>query len=343
MSWVESQDGHKRWDQPIDGQIWFWNPETGKLYYVDKSGLKSTEHTYAEWLAAGWRGLDRVSIRQEMEGEESGRPRPETPAEMTLRAKAQDIRAPFDQLGFKNVSYEWRSEKNCLAYDIDGRWVPVKTAEKTRESGIGEESGKLHQQRIEGEIDPVGRGVVVGTIDLVPRTPGKYDGLEEMGTGKNQVPENVVTAAWLEAVEIGKKRWKRIATVKPRDERASEPLASANRQNELIYGLLQLAGEVLDLKIGPGNALQYVCHQHVSSPDGTFVMIYGCEKQGWRQGANLEAVESKLSDSFYALLGISNASFVEHLLRDFGNRLGISRLRSIAIRRDGLDAYWLFE
>lgn len=334
VGWIEGPDGHKQWDEPIGGQTWFWNPKTDKLYCVDKSEQKSPEHTYTEWLAAGWQGLDRTSMKRAMEEEPSSRPRPETLAELTLRAKAQSISTPFDELGFKKISYEWKSDKGHLAYDIDQRFVQTK-------------SDKPHEQRIQGEIDPVFSGVIVGTIDLVPRTPdkygGKYDGLEEMGTGRNQVPESVVTEAWSEAVAAGMTRWKLIARVKPLDESSSKPLISAERQNELIYGLVQLAGEVLDLKIGPGNALQYVAHQHVSSPDGTFVMIYGRERLGWKQDIILDARGSEHSDSFYALLGISNASFVVHLIRDFGNRLGISHLKSIAICRGGLDVYWFFE
>lgn len=323
-AWVEGDDGHQRWDQPLGDQTWFWNPHTGKLYYSDGSGRKSTEHTYAEWLAAGWRGLDRESLSHAMIGDPSGRPRAETPEERTLRARSQKVKGPFEEFGFSKVDYRWDTEQGRLAYDID---------ERRRDD---------HNQRIEGQIDPEGRGVVVGTIDLVPRPPaGKYDGLEEIGLERWQLPESVAEKGWQDAVVKGEERWRGIAKAAPRDA-PSDRLNAAEKQNQLIYGLVQLAHEVLDLEIGPGKALQYVAHRHISSPDGILVMAYGRAKLGWKEkDVTLDA--SAPEKTLYALLGITNATFVQWLIVEFGNRLGISRLSSIGVRRGGYDVYWYFQ
>ena len=58
---------------------------------------------------------------------------------------------PFLELGFTKVELERKKEKDRLGFDISGR-----------------RRGQVDQW-IQGEIDPAGRGVIIGTIELVPR------------------------------------------------------------------------------------------------------------------------------------------------------------------------------
>jgi hypothetical protein len=242
-----------------------------------------------------------------------------------LDAKRRDVGEPFRALGFTKIEYSWREDTGVLEYDIDDRLV-----------------GNTNQ-RIQGHVNPAERGVVVGTIELIERTePDNYAGYYELGNGKRQVPEHVAQEAWAAAVKVGRRRWEAIAAAKPKDTLPAAPLTVANRQNELIYGLVLLAHDVVGLTIDKAHPFTYVAHQHVSSPDGHLVMVYGGAKH-WTGGEVSYSVETSSADEgFLALLGITNASFVEHLITQFGNRLGITRLASIVVRNNGLDVYWMF-
>jgi hypothetical protein len=241
-------------------------------------------------------------------------------AQRTSEAIRREVRGPFEKLGFKKIEYSWNGDKQMLYFNIDERVRPTVT------------------HWIQGLIDPAGNGVVIGTIELVPRGNDQYGGANEMGNLRGQVPEAVVTDAWNEAVAKGRDRWKLIKTTAPADL-GSAPLVSAERQNELIYALLQLAVDVLDVRIRP---LKYVCHQHVSSPDGNRVMIYGRTKRNWMSDVTYTVSDAEPEDSFLALLGVSNAGFVQKLIEQFGTRLGISRLASISVCMNGLNVHWNF-
>lgn len=231
---------------------------------------------------------------------------------------------PFRRLGFTKIEHELKPNGR-LAFDIDGR----------PRGGV--------EQRIQGEIDPVDKGVIIGTIQLVARDDDPYAGCEEMGNGKNQIPESVAEAGWRSAVEKGRSRWDGIAKAKPKDAVSAELLTVAERQNELIYGVVQLANEALDLNIGPKNPLRYVAHQHVASLDATPAMVYAGVNRAWKtQDVTYVVAGPEPNEPLLALVGISNASFVQYLIEQFGNRLGIARLESIAVRRFGLDVYWYF-
>ncbi|MEV4318147.1 hypothetical protein [Actinocrispum sp. NPDC049592] len=243
--------------------------------------------------------------------------------ELTLSAAARKETDPFGRLGFTKVALSWSDEKERLKYDVDGR--PRNEIE----------------QRIEGDVDPFGNGVTIGTIELVRRTPGRYDGLEFMGDNRTQVPKDVVVKAWQEAVEAGRKRWARFVNPKSTDL-PDAPLLKADNQNDLIHAVTLLADNVLKVRLDAKNPLRYVCHQHVSSPDGGIVMIYGRELLSWKDKEFTYPAAERPDDAFLALLGISNGAFVQHLIEQNGNRLGITRLASISVRRGGLDVYWTF-
>jgi hypothetical protein len=247
-------------------------------------------------------------------------------AQRVLDAKQRDVVGPFRKLGFTKVDYSWREDTGVLEYDIDDRLV-----------------GKTNQ-RIQGHVDPTGRGVTVGTIELVERTETDlYAGYYELGENKRQVPEAVAKAAWTTAVGVGRQRWAKIAAAKPKDAPGT-PLTVADRQNELLYAVTLLAHDVVGMTVDKARPLTYVAHQHVSSPEGHLVMVYGGAKHNWTNGADVtyDAATSGADEGFLALLGITNASFVEHLIIQFGNRLGITRLSSIVIREQGLDVHWTF-
>jgi hypothetical protein len=71
------------------------------------------------------------------------------------------------------------------------------------------------------------------------------------------------------------------------------------------------------------------------------VMAYGRHVHQWGKE---ESIPCRPGDEqFSALLGITNASFVEFLIRQHGLDLGIKGMTLISIRRGGLDVYWEFE
>lgn len=230
---------------------------------------------------------------------------------------------PFLDLGFTKVELK-RKENGHLEFDISGR-----------RRGVVD-------QWLQGEIDPVGLGVIIGTIDLVPRTLNKYGGLEEVGPGKHQIPENVARDQWNKVVGNGQRRWKGVVGATPGDKSQPPTLAKAERQNELIHALVLLANQALGLGIGPAKPLRYVAHQHVSSPDGGVMMAYGRADRGWATQDTTYVVTAQPTEPIYALLGTTNASFVQFLIEQSGARLGISRLESITVDRMGLDVRWTF-
>jgi hypothetical protein len=231
---------------------------------------------------------------------------------------------PFLDLGFTTVKLEPKNENGNLGFDINGR-----------------QRGQVHQ-RLEGEVDPAGRGVIIGTIELVPREDNPYAGMEEIGTSRWQIPEAVAQEWWHKVVAKGETRWEGIVGAKPRDTTALPALVTAERQNELIYALVLLANQVSDLGIGPNNPLRYVRHRHVISVDGGLIMAYGRATRGWQTQDMIYMVNGKPTEPMLALVGISSASFVQFLIEQFGHRLGISRLVSITVSRMGLDVSWNF-
>lgn len=207
---------------------------------------------------------------------------------------------------------------------------------------IGERPRNDVKQWIAGEIDPAGRGVVIGTIELVPRVLNPYGGCEQIGDRRGEIPEEFARDEWKKAVDKGRERWAGVVAAKPQDEGAPQAVVTAERQNELIYALVLLANEALNLGVGPVNPLRYVSHQHVSSVDGGTVRVYGGTIHPWGGEGVTYPVSEGPVEPLLALLGISNASFVQHLIEQFGHRLGISRLVSVTVERMGLDVRWNF-
>ncbi len=243
--------------------------------------------------------------------------------ELTLAAATRKEMEPFKHLGFTKVTLAWNEEKGRLEYDVDGR------------------PGKGVEQRIQGDVDPFGNGVTIGTIELVSRPVDPFGGRDFMGKGPNAVPREILEKTWGDAVVTGRKRWARFVHPKIMDQ-PNAPLVTADNQNDLIYAVTLLADNVLKIRLDGKNPLKYVCHQHVSSPDGNQVMIYGRELRSWKDREFTYPAAENPSDEFLALIGITNGAFVQHLLEQNGNRLGITRLESISVRRGGLDVYWTF-
>lgn len=92
----------------------------------------------------------------------------------------------------------------------------------------------------------------------------------------------------------------------------------------------------------PRDNSQPAAHEHVSSPDGGIMMVYGRAKRGWATQDTVYLVTAQPTEPIYALLGTTNASFVQFLIEQFGTRLGISGLEPITVGRMGLDVRWTF-
>jgi hypothetical protein len=231
---------------------------------------------------------------------------------------------PFLDLGFKQVKLTPNETNGHLGFNIDGR-----------------QRGEVGQW-LEGEIDPVGRGVIITAIDLNPPAEHPDAGKHTVGTRKIEIPEAVALLWWNKAVAKGRERWAGIVGARPRDTADPAGLATAERQNELIYGLVLLANQALGLGIGPDNPLRYVCHGHVASVDGGLMMAYGRHDRAWETQDMVYLVSEQPTEPLLALLGTSNGSFVQFLIEKFGHRLGISRLVSVSVSRLGLDVHWNF-
>jgi hypothetical protein len=231
---------------------------------------------------------------------------------------------PFLNLGFTKVDLPRNETNGRLGFHISGR-----------------PRGQV-EQWITGEFDQAGRGVIIGTIELNERVNHRYAGAEQIGTGRGQVPEDVALLEWNTVVRKGGDRWAGIFGARPQDAAAPAALATAERRNGLIYGLVLLANQALNLGIGPGNPLRYVGHEHVASVDGGLTMVYGRHTRAWATQDMIYMVNDKSTEPLLALLGTSNANFVQFLIEQFGHRLGISRLESVTVCRMGLDIHWNF-
>lgn len=62
--WIKQDvSSHLKWDTPIEGYTWYYNPATDSIYYIaSDTGRKSSEHPYLEWLKSGWLGLGNEEI-----------------------------------------------------------------------------------------------------------------------------------------------------------------------------------------------------------------------------------------------------------------------------------------
>lgn len=277
---------------------------------------------------------------------------------------------PFVLLNFTEIEHKWVLDQSLgrwvFKFGLGGRPVPeeqrkskVQPVSLSQPSNVPPPPPKMPppllmeptqqppvpvvpMQQVQGEIDHVGKGVIIDTIQLAEVARGEYDGEHDLWNSetKRGVPPEVVKNAWRKAVEDGARRWDNNMHTK---REYFEKYPKVLQQNHILNGIVELGREVLYPHFSAQDSLRYVLHRHISSQDGLKVMIYGREFLGWKnKDVAFDAVEHQGDEGFLAMLGISNASFVEHLIKQFGNDLGIKRLKSISVE-GGWNVRWTFE